>query len=75
VRRTQSTASSAFADFRFPREVITLVVRWYLRYGLSCRDVSRALHIRIEGRPHRYAAFVAIHDQDSMKTRRELQVR
>jgi hypothetical protein len=28
---------SAFAGFRFPREVIMLAVRWYLRYGLSCR--------------------------------------
>jgi len=26
---------SAFAGFRFPPEVITLAVRWYLRYGLS----------------------------------------
>jgi transposase, IS6 family len=26
---------SAFTGFRFPREVITLAVRWYLRYGLS----------------------------------------
>jgi len=26
---------SAFAGFRFPREVIVLAVRWYLRYGLS----------------------------------------
>ena len=23
-----------------PLEVITVVVRWYLRYGLSCRDVE-----------------------------------
>ncbi|HEX8760781.1 MAG TPA: hypothetical protein VF734_12585 [Pseudonocardiaceae bacterium] len=26
---------SAFAGFRFPREVIVLAVRWYRRYGLS----------------------------------------
>jgi len=26
---------SAFAGFRFPAEVITVAVRWYLRYGLS----------------------------------------
>ena len=31
---------SAFAGFRFPREVIVLAVRWYLRYGLSYRDVD-----------------------------------
>ena len=29
---------SAFAGFRFPPEVITVAVRWYLRYGLSYRD-------------------------------------
>jgi transposase, IS6 family len=31
------------AGFRFPREVISLAVRWYLRYGLSCRDVEELL--------------------------------
>ncbi len=35
--------SSAFAGFRFPPEVITLVVRWYLRFGLSYRDVEELL--------------------------------
>jgi transposase, IS6 family len=34
---------SAFAGFRFPREVIVLAVRWYLRYGLSYRDVEELL--------------------------------
>jgi transposase-like protein len=34
---------SAFTGFRFPREVIVLVVRWYLRYGLSYRDVEELL--------------------------------
>src|SRR5437879_743799 len=34
---------SAFAGFRFPAEVITLAVRWYLRYGLSYRDVEELL--------------------------------
>ena len=38
-----STTSSAFAGFRFPREVITVAVRWYLRYGLSYRDVEELL--------------------------------
>jgi hypothetical protein len=32
---------SAFAGFRFPPEVITVAVRWYLRYGLSARGVNR----------------------------------
>jgi transposase-like protein len=34
---------SAFAGFRFPREVIVLAVRWYLRSGLSYRDVEELL--------------------------------
>jgi transposase-like protein len=36
-------AQSAFAGFRFPPEVITLAVRWYLRFGLSYRDVEELL--------------------------------
>ena len=36
-------APSAFARFRFPPEVITLAVRWYLRFGLSYRDVEELL--------------------------------
>lgn len=34
---------SAFAGFRFPPGVITVAVRWYLRYGLSYRDVEELL--------------------------------
>jgi len=34
---------SVFAGFRFPPEVITVAVRWYLRYGLSHRDVEELL--------------------------------
>jgi hypothetical protein len=34
---------SAFAGFRFPREVIVLAVRWYLHYGLSYRDVEELM--------------------------------
>jgi hypothetical protein len=34
---------SAFAGFRFPPEVITVAVRWYLRYSLSYRDVEGLL--------------------------------
>src|SRR6186713_1703262 len=34
---------SSFAGFRFPSEVIMLAVRWYLRYGLSYRDVEELL--------------------------------
>src|SRR5439155_25026939 len=38
-----SLAPSAFAGYRFPPEVITLAVRWYLRFGLSYRDVEELL--------------------------------
>jgi transposase-like protein len=34
---------SAFAGFRFPPEVIVIAVRWYLRFGLSYRDVEELL--------------------------------
>jgi IS6 family transposase len=34
---------SGFAGFRFPPEVILLAVRWYLRYGLSHRDLEELL--------------------------------
>ena len=34
---------SAFAGFRFPPEVIVIAVRWYLRFGLSYRDVEEFL--------------------------------
>lgn len=40
---TSSASSSAFAGFRFPREVIAVAVRWHLRYGLSYRDVEELL--------------------------------
>ena len=34
---------SSFARYRFPPEVILVAVRWYLRYGLSYRDVEELL--------------------------------
>ncbi len=34
---------SEFAGFRFPPDVIAVAVRWYLRYGLSSRDVEELL--------------------------------
>ena len=36
-------ARSAFGGFRFPPEAIVLTVRWYLRFGLSYRDVEELL--------------------------------
>ena len=44
--------TSAFAGFRFPAEVITLAVRWYLRFGLSYRDVEELLAERGVGVDH-----------------------
>src|SRR4051794_19151591 len=41
--RPCSAPRSAFAGFRFPAEVIVVAVRWYLRYGLSYRDVEELL--------------------------------
>ena len=40
---TAPGTTSVFAGFRFPPEVISLAVRWYLRYGLSYRDVGELL--------------------------------
>jgi len=40
---SRSTSSSAPAGYRFPREVIAVAVRWYLRYGLSYWDVEELL--------------------------------
>jgi transposase-like protein len=41
--RRWSRPRSAFIGFRFPSEVIVVAVRWYLRYGLSYRDVEELL--------------------------------
>jgi transposase-like protein len=41
---------SAFYGFRFPAEVITVAVRWYLRYGLSYRKVEELLPNAVSSR-------------------------
>jgi IS6 family transposase len=41
--RPAPDARSAFAGFRFPPDVIMLAVRWYLRFGLSYRDLEELL--------------------------------
>jgi transposase-like protein len=41
--RPARVARSAFAGFRFLPDVIVLAVRWYLRFGLSYRDVEELL--------------------------------
>jgi len=40
---TAPGTASVFAGFRFPREVFSVTVRWYLRYGLSYRDAGELL--------------------------------
>ena len=35
--------SSALVGFGYPPEVIVLAVRWYLRFGLSYRDLEELL--------------------------------
>ena len=35
--------TAVVAGFRFPPDVISIAVRWYLRYGLSYRDVEELL--------------------------------
>ena len=42
IRRSRPVSAS-FAGYRFPPDVILLAVRWYLRYGLSYRDVAELL--------------------------------
>jgi len=41
--RAAPLTRSAFAGFCFPSDVIVLAVRWYLRFGLSYRDVEELL--------------------------------
>ena len=48
MRRSRSrplvdVGGTAFSGYRFPPEVIVLAVRWYLRYGLSYRDLEELL--------------------------------
>jgi transposase-like protein len=35
-----------FKVYRFPTDIILLSVRWYLRYGLSYRDLEEMLEER-----------------------------
>jgi hypothetical protein len=46
------SGSSAPAGYRFPREVIAVAVRWYLRYVLSYREVEELLAERGIGVDH-----------------------
>ena len=65
--RFRAAPRSAFTGYRFPPEVITLAVRWYLRFGLSYRDVEELLaergievdHVTVYRWVHRFAAEFA----------------
>jgi transposase-like protein len=65
--RPAPIARSAFAGFRFPPDVIVLAVRWYLRFGLSYRDVEELLtergvevdHVTIYRWVHRFTPLLA----------------
>ncbi len=46
---TASGTTSVFAGCRFRLEVISVAVRWCLRYGLSYRDVEELLAEREDG--------------------------
>ena len=56
-----------FAGFRFPPDVIVVAVRWYLRFGLSDRDVEELLtergvevdHVTVYRWVLRFTALVA----------------
>jgi hypothetical protein len=51
--RSVQPPRSAFAGFRFPPDVILIAVRWYLRYGLSYRDLEELLsEAVVEVLPH-----------------------
>jgi transposase, IS6 family len=43
VIRRRFSVPVSFAGYRFPPDLILLAVRWYLRYGLSYRDVQELL--------------------------------
>ncbi|MCP4965338.1 MAG: IS6 family transposase [bacterium] len=68
IQRTHpsSTDLSAFSGYRFPPEIIMLAVRWYLRYGLSYRDVEELLaergievdHVTIYRRVQRFTPLL-----------------
>src|SRR6266516_4861555 len=74
--RPAPIARSAFAGFRFPADVIVLAVHWYLRFGLSYRDVEELLvergvevdHVTIYRWVQRFAPLLA----DAARPRRHL---
>jgi len=66
VNRRSPVESVSFARYRFPPDGILLAVRWYLRYGLSYRDVEELLaergievdHVTIYGWVQRFTPLL-----------------
>jgi IS6 family transposase len=66
-RQIPAFSRSAFTGFRFPPEIIVLALRWYLRYGLSYRDVEELLaergievdHVTIDRWVQRFTPLLA----------------
>lgn len=60
---TACRATSVFAGFRFPPDVIAVAVRWYLRCALSYRDVEELLAERgiNRGSRHHLPVGAAVH--------------
>jgi IS6 family transposase len=66
VIRRRCSVPVSFAGYRFPPDLILLAVRWYLRYGLSDRDVEELLaergidvdHVTIYRWVQRFTALV-----------------
>jgi len=69
VINSRSESFSAPAGYRFPREVIALAVRWYLRYGQSYRDVEEPLAERSIEVDHVTVYRWCRHSQRSSSTR------
>src|SRR5215510_10156937 len=68
TRRTDlHVLHDSVVGFRLPPEVIVLAVRWYLRFGLSYRDVEELLagrgidvdHVTIRRWVHRFTPLLA----------------
>jgi transposase-like protein len=64
--RPAPATRSAFAGFSFPPDAIVLAVRWYLRFGLSYRDVEELLaergvevdHVTVSRWVHRFTPLL-----------------
>jgi transposase-like protein len=65
---SRQAAAAIHAGYRFPREVIGTAVRWYLRHGLSYRDVEELLadrgiavdHVTVYRWVHAFTAEVIV---------------